>query len=296
MTGHRAGFVALLGRPNVGKSTLLNRFLGTHLSIVSSTAQTTRNRILGVRHDPDAEVAFVDTPGIHRPRGPLGDRMMQEVREVSEDVDLLVWLIDPRIETDPAHPSSLLPQVVAMGKPVILVLNKIDKVRRASLLPVLQDWGQAHQFRALVPIAARKGNGTDALWAEILSALPIRPPAFPEDTLTDRPERFLVAELVREKLVRLTGQEVPHTTAVAVDHWQEHEDRVVIHVRIVVERNSQKGIVIGKGGQRLKAIGSAARADISRLLGRPVHLETLVRVDPNWSRRADKVARWGHFA
>jgi GTP-binding protein Era len=292
---HRTGFVALVGRPNVGKSTLLNRMLGAKLSIVSRKPQTTRNRILGVYHTDDLELALVDTPGLHEPRNLLGRRMVEQARAGLQEVDAVVWLIDPAIESDPDHPQSLLPLIVATEKPVVLAPNKIDLLPKHGLLPLLERYAAAHGFAALVPVSAKHGDGVEALVSELRSLMPEGPPLFGRDVLTDRSERFLVAELVREKLVRQTGQELPYTTAVQVEGWEEEASLVRIAVRIVVERKSQKAIVIGKGGHRIKRIGIDARRDIEGLLGCKVFLVTHVAVDPGWSQKASRVDRFGNF-
>jgi len=185
--------------------------------------------------------------------------------------------------------------LVATGRPIVMVMNKIDRVPRQQLLPLMGAWGEAHSFTALIPISAIHGDGIETLLNVVYENLPVGPPAYDEDTLTDRPERFLVAEIIREKVFRLTGQEIPHTTAVSIEHWEEEEGRVVIFAKIVVERDSQKGIVIGKGGSRIKAIGQKAREDIQRLLERRVHLETRVVVDPSWPSRPERVLHLGYY-
>jgi len=290
--------VALIGRPNVGKSTLLNQLLGMKLSIVSPRPQTTRNRIMGVVNREGLQAAFVDTPGLWQgsEQRALQRRMLEEVRGALADVDLTVVLVDPQREPDPARNEALL-EVVA-GSPAVLVLNKIDLVdRREQLLPVMEAYDATGAFGAVVPICARTGENVDGLMEEVAQRLPEGDPLFPEDMVTDSSERFLCAEIVREKVFRLTGQEVPYAAAVEVDAFEE-EDRerlVRIYARVSVEKESQRRILIGKGGTKIRAIGTAARRDIERLLGTHVYLDLHVSVARDWSRKPGAVQRLGHF-
>jgi GTPase len=296
---HRAGVCALIGRPNVGKSTLLNYILAFKVSIVSPRPQTTRNRIMGVYHADDVQVAFVDTPGIggRDSDKALNRRMDSEARATLLGVDLAVVLIDPAHEADPAHNQGLLELLARERVPAVLAINKIDLLARKELLPVLGAYGQCQELSALVPISAHKGDGVEALLAEVRQRLPVSDPLFPPDMITDCSERFLCSEIIREKVFRRTGQEVPYATAVLVEQFEEVDDRRLIRIfaRILVERDGQKGIVIGKRGAKLKEIGSAARLDMERLLGAKVFLELLVTVSPDWSRDPRAVQRLGHF-
>lgn len=294
----RCGIVALIGRPNVGKSTLLNQLLGMKLSIVSPRPQTTRNRIMGVVNRDGLQAAFVDTPGLWK--GPeqraLQRRMLREARGSLSDVDLAVALVDPQREADPQHNATLL-EVLA-GMPAVLAINKIDLLgRREGLLPVIEAYDATGAFGAVVPISARTGENVEGLMEEVARRLPVGEPLFPEDVVTDSSERFLCAEIVREKVFRLTGQEVPYATAVEVEAFEE-EDRerlVRIYARISVEKESQRRILIGKGGTKVRAIGTAARLDIERLLGTHVYLDLHVSVARDWSRKPGAVERLGHF-
>ena len=296
---HRAGIVAVIGRPNVGKSTLLNHILGCKVSIVSPRPQTTRNRVMGVHTTPDMQVAFVDTPGIWAglEGRPLHDRMMAEVREAVAGVDAIVLLIERRKEADPDRNRWMLDLLAAAGRPALLAINKIDTEDRRILLPVLAAYDATGAFRAMVPISARTGDGVDALLDEVRALLPVSPPLFPDDMLTDSSERFLCAEIVREKVFRRTGQEIPYASAVEIERFEESPEgqTVRIFARILVERESQRKIVVGKGGQMIKAIGTEARHDIERLLGQPAYLQLHVTVSREWSRDPSAVKRLGHF-
>jgi GTP-binding protein Era len=314
-----AGTVAIVGRPNVGKSTLLNRIVGEKLAIVSPRPQTTRNRIVGVWTGAMAEsragegrlggqIVFVDTPGVHQARDPLNRFMVDEALAALGEVDIVLLVVEadaaPTSSGLPAgaraeHPAErmLLEQSRAAHKPVVLAVNKVDKVKqKGQLLPALQAWGQRTELAALVPIAATRGSGVVDLVRELLRLLPARDLLFPADTLTDRSERFLAAELVREQLFLRLRQEIPYATAVLVDNWEERPGSgdVVIDATILVERDAQKAIVVGKGGRMIKDVGTAARAEITKLLGRPAHLRLHVKVAPEWSSSPADIARLGY--
>jgi len=295
---HRAGIVAVLGRPNVGKSTLINHLLRFKLSIVSPRPQTTRNRVMGIFTRDDMQVAFVDTPGIWSglEGRPLHDRMRRAATGTLTGIDAALLLIDPTREPDPQANRWLLDQLRDTGVPTVLVINKIDKQDRRTLLPVLAAYGATERFEALVPISALKGDGIEPLLAEVRQLLPVSPQLFPEDMVTDSSERFLCAELVREKVFRRTGQEVPYATAVEIEKFDEPEEGPIrIFARILVEKDSQRKIVVGKGGSKIKSIGTEARRDIERLLGRQVYLDLHVTVSKDWSRREREVDRFGGF-
>jgi GTPase len=287
----KAGFVSLIGKPNVGKSTLLNQLVGEKLAIVSSRPQTTRNRITGILHRPDAQIVFVDTPGLHTGGGKLGDFMLRTAQRAVEDVDAVCLVVDA---TDRAAPDDLvLAPLRAYGGTTVCALNKIDLVRpKAALLPLLERWRAAHPFTALVPIAAADGTNCDRLLDVLLTALPEHPPFFPADATSDQPETFWVAEVVREQLFHFTHQEVPYATAVRVEELTEHArpERLYIRASIFVEQDSQKGIVIGKGGAMLKRIGTEARRRLEAFFGVPVFLELHVQVRRNW-RKDDRALR-----
>lgn len=282
MQEHRAGFVVILGRPNAGKSTLLNALVGTKLAIVASKPQTTRTSIQGVVTLPDAQIIFVDTPGIHKSGTLLNRRMMDAVRTAAQGPDVALFVVDalaPPSEED-AHAVDLLKKT---GASAIAVFNKIDQLRdKSKLLALIERYRALHEFAAYVPISALSGNGLDALRKEIVERLPVSPSLYPADYLTDQPERFLAAEILREKILQFTTEEVPHAVAVMIESWEETERLTRISATIYVERPGQKAILIGAGGAALKRIGTSARKDLEQLLGRKVFLQTLVRVHANW--------------
>jgi GTPase len=278
---HVSGFVSILGRPNAGKSTLLNALLGTKVAIVAPRPQTTRNAIQGVLTEPNAQIVFVDTPGIHKSTTKLNKRMMDSVR-ASAAADVVLFLADAagRPVDEDAEAVDLVKKLDA---PVIAVLNKVDKVTpKQKLLDVIARYQQMHEFAAFVPISAKTGDGIEDLKREIIDRLPTGPAMYPEDYLTDQPERFLAAELIREQVLKLTREEVPHAVAVVVDRWEDSAKLVKITATIYVERQGQKTIIIGAGGSMLKRIGTDARKQIEELTGKKVFLETFVKVQPNW--------------
>jgi GTP-binding protein Era len=279
----RSGYVALIGRPNAGKSTLLNRLVGEKIAAVSNKPQTTRWQIQGVITKTEGQIVLVDTPGVHQPGYLLNRRMMAAVHDALEGVDLVVLMRDASVSTGNGD-RFVLDLVRQSAKPALLVLNKTDKVQdKSQLLPLLEWYGQEYDWRAFVPLSARRGENVDALVAEIIKHLPEGEPVFAEDEFTDQPLRAMVAEIVREKILRTTGEEIPYVTAVVTEKYeQEREDFAHIYCAIFVERASQKKIIIGKGAQRLKEIGTAARRDIERLVGHRVYLELFVRVQENW--------------
>ncbi len=291
----RAGLVTLAGVPNVGKSTLLNRLLGEKIAITSRKAQTTRNRILGVVHRADAQLVLLDTPGIHGAAGPLNRRMMEAALSALEGVDGVILLIDAGSPEPSAEPG-ILGRLRKDGVPTVLAINKIDRVRRSAILEIIDRWRLVHPFSAIVPISAKTGDGVESLMTAVTAELPEGPPLYPEDTLTDQPERFIAAEMIREKVFRLTGEEVPYATAVTIDTFDESDrDRLLrIEATIHLERDSQKGIVIGRGGERLKSIGKSARRDIERLTGTQVFLKLFVRVQKQWRRDPRALTRFGY--
>lgn len=280
---HRCGFATVVGRPNVGKSTLVNRIVGRKLSITSSRPQTTRHRILGVVTCDTSQVIFVDTPGIHRGRTRALNRYMNRVATRSlVGVDLVVLVVEASGWTpDDDH---ILDRVAAEAVPAVLVLNKIDRIKsREAMLPVLADAARRHDFEAMIPVCARTGENLEQLRSVVESHMPAAPSVFPREQLTDRSELFLVAEIVREKLIRRLGQELPHRLTVEVERFVVQRRRTLVNVLVWVERRQHKAIVIGKDGARLKDAGTAARLEIARMLGRPVHLEIWVKVREGWS-------------
>ena len=291
----KSGFVAIVGRPNVGKSTLLNRILGQKIAITSSKPQTTRNRILGVHHLDQGQMVFIDTPGIHKAQGKLNRFMVEQALTTMSDVDICLMLVEAT-----ARPGSgdlyVLDLLAKREVPVVLAINKIDLVEPASLLALIQDYSERFDFRAVVPVSARTGNGVAELIAALEPAMPEGPRYYPEDMLTDQPERFIAAELVREKVMRRMNKEIPYGVGVKVERFEERpeQDLVVINATIHVERDSHKKIIVGKGGQMIKQLGQEARRDIERLLGTRVFLELFVRVDKNWSQSERMLRELGY--
>ncbi len=285
-TAFRAGFVCLYGRPNVGKSTLLNRLVGEKLAIVSPRPQTTRTRITGIKNGPDWQIVFVDTPGLSGPKGPLGQLMVRTVHRALEEVDL-VCLLTPA-DQDPADADAdLFKPLAAFRGPVFCCLTKADLVRpKERILPLIGAWHARYPFREVLPISALDGTNCDRLLPLITAVLPEHPPYFPSDTLTDQPETFFVAETIREKIFHFTHEEIPYACAVRVEELVERqpEPRLYIRASIFVEQDSQRGIVIGRGGAMLKKIGSAARRDLEAFFGVPVYLELKVNVRRHWRR------------
>jgi len=285
----KAGYAALVGRPNAGKSSLLNRIIGEKIAIVSDKPQTTRNRILGVKSYPEGQIAFVDTPGIHRPLHRLNVRMVDAAVDSLREVDVIALVFDAA--TRPGHGdeyvSSLLKDI---RTPAVLVLNKIDLVAKAKLLPLIERAQGWHSFAAIVPVSATTGDGVDRLERVLLEQLPEGQPAYPDDYLTDQPERALVAEIVREKVLHHTRDELPFSTAVVVDQFDEEErDRLLrLYCTIFVETESQKPIVIGRGGEMIKQIGTEARRDLETFFDTKVYLDLRVKVNPDW-RDNDRV-------
>jgi GTP-binding protein Era len=282
----RSGFVSLVGRPNAGKSTLLNALIGHKVAIVADKPQTTRISIQGVLTLPEAQIVFLDTPGIHKADTPLNKRMMDAVRAALEERDLLLFLADAA-EPFGEHDRRAIDLLRKTATPVLLVLNKIDLLHeKARLLPLIERYQSVFEFAGYLPVSAAKGDGLDALKKVILERLPEGPAYFPEDHVTDQPERFLAAELIREKVLLATRQEVPHSVAVNVDHWEETPRITRVFATIRVERPGQKAIVIGSKGAMLKRIGTLARKEIERLLGIRIFLDLHVRVEPGWRNRS----------
>jgi GTP-binding protein Era len=290
----RSGFVAIAGPPNAGKSTLLNRILGEKLSITSRKPNTTRHRILGVWHGTSAQIVFMDTPGIFQARDGLNLRMVNTAFGVLGDADLILLVVDAA-RPDANAERFLVKRLKSVRPAVILALNKIDLIRKESLLALIEHWSSMHVFEALVPISATDGTQVDELVETLAAALPQGPPFFPEDMLTDLPQRFLVAETIREKVFRFTGDEIPYAAAVTVDAFKEDPaaGRVTIAATVHVERESQKGIVIGRHGSKLKQIGMAARLEIERMLEARIYLKLFVRVQKNWRKDTRAIRRFG---
>ncbi len=288
----KSGFVSIIGRPNTGKSTLLNAFLGEKISIVSKRPQTTRNVIRGVKNVPGGQIVFLDTPGIHKGRGALSSYMLREAMNSIKDVDALLFLVEPAPPTE--GDLAIIKALKKTHAPVILCINKIDTIKRPALLPVIEAFKPLYDFFEIIPVSALKGMGTDLLIKTLLGVLPEGPPFFPEDMVTDQPERFMVAEMVREKVFRLTRQEIPYSTAVVVEEFDEGPKLIAIRAVINVERDSQKGIIIGSRGAMLKKIGTLARREIERFLGTKVYLELFVRVKKDWTTNERSLREFGY--
>lgn len=289
---HRAGYIGILGRPNTGKSTFLNRVLGQKVSITSSKAQTTRNRVVGIHSTDDLQAVLVDTPGHHEAWSKLNRALVREAEAALLEVDAVLLLIDlvpavlaakeGRVILSKGE-EVLLERCQSSKLPVVLGLNKVDLVEQAWVLPVIEAWSQRHAFVSIVPFSALKGRGTDHVMEQVCALLPEHEAFFPKDQLMDTTERFVVSEIIREKLIHNLAQELPYSTAVRIERFQEEEERVQINAVVLVERASQKGIVIGKGGAMLKRVGTQARYDIQKLLGCRVRLDIHVKVERDWT-------------
>ena len=295
MAPFKSGFISILGRPNVGKSTLFNRILGDRIAIVAEKPQTTRNRILGIKNVEGGQFIFLDTPGIHEGRSELNRRMVSTAITSGRDSDVLLFLIEassPLVEKDWQMIKSLRGN---NGVP-FLVINKIDLVKRENLLPIIDQYQKIHSFQEIIPISAITGEGVDILLDEILKVLPESPRYYPEDMITDQTERFLVSEIIRGKVIGQSYQEIPYSTAVTIEEFKERPEKnmVVIKGTIHVERDSQKKILIGKGGQKLRKIGEEARKEVEALLGTKVFLELWVNVERNWTRDPLALNRLGY--
>ena len=291
----KSGFIGIVGAPNVGKSTLLNRLLGGKISITSKKPQTTRNRILGIVQRPASQIIFLDTPGIFSTSNRFNIRLVETALSVLGDVDIALLMIDAS-KPDPGSEQLVVKKLRNQKKPVILAFNKIDIVERSTLLSKIDSWAKQFSFETIIPISAKQGTQMEALLRAMEVALPKGPQYFPKDLITDMPEKFIAAEMVREKVFRFTGQEIPYATAVTIDSFSEDKKRSLakIYASIHVERDSQKGIIIGKKGIKLKEIGEAARIEIERMMGCRVFLKLFVRVQKNWSRDMKTLRRFGY--
>lgn len=291
---HKSGFVALVGRPNVGKSTLLNRIVQQKITITSDKAQTTRNKIQGIYTVPEAQLIFIDTPGIHKPRHRLGDFMVETAYQALREVDATLFMVNAD-EKRGRGDDFIIERLKKMKTPVYLVINKIDKVHPNDLLELIDDYQKQMSFKEIFPISALQGNNVERLLTVLIAEMPEGPQYFPEDQVTDHPEYFLVSELIREKVLLLTREEVPHSVAVVIDSMaREQEEKLHIQATIIVERSSQKGIVIGKGGKMLKQIGVKARLDIQELLDEKVYLELWVKVQKDWRDKKVHLQDFGY--
>ena len=291
--GYKSGFVSIIGRPNVGKSTFLNRIIGQKIAIMSDKPQTTRNKIQGVYTENDAQVIFIDTPGIHKPKHKLGDFMVKMAQTTLKEVDIVLFMVNA-VEGFGRGEEFIIEKLKETKQPVFLVINKIDQLHPEQLLELIDQYRKLHEFAEIVPISALDGNNVDALIGTIKKYLPEGPQYYPENQVTDHPERFIIAELIREKVLHLTREEVPHSVAVVIDAIQKREGGAVyINATIVVERASQKGIIIGKQGKMLKEVGKRARFDIEALLCYKLFLEVWVKVQKDWRNKMSQLRDLG---
>ncbi|MCF1684389.1 GTPase Era [Tetragenococcus halophilus] len=294
MTEHKSGFVAIIGRPNVGKSTLLNRIVGQKIAIMSDKAQTTRNKIQGVYTTEDMQIVFIDTPGIHKPKHRLGDYMVNEAYGALQEVEAVLFMVNAD-EKRGKGDNLIIERLEKLDVPVFLVVNKIDKIHPDDLLAVIQDYSAQMDFAEVVPLSATQGNNFETLMQLLEEQIPEGPQYFPKDQITDHPEYFIVSELVREKVLLFTQEEIPHSVAVVVDSMKRDEnDKIRIQATINVERDSQKGIIIGKGGKMLKQIGIKARQDMEKMLGDKVYLELWVKVQKDWRDKQRSLDDFGY--
>lgn len=291
---HKSGFVSIVGRPNVGKSTLLNRVVGQKIAIMSDKAQTTRNKIQGIYTTKEAQIIFIDTPGIHKPKHRLGDFMVDTALSSISGVEAILFMVSAVQKRGPGD-NFIIEKLKEANKPVFLVINKIDQIHPDKLLAIIEDYKTEMDFAEIVPISATEGNNVERLLETIVQYMPEGPQYYPEEQVTDHPEYFIVSELIREKVLELTREEVPHSVAVVVESMQRNENnKVQVHAAIIVERSSQKGIIIGKGGKMLKEIGIRARRDIELLLGDKIFLDLWVKVQKDWRDRQTYLQDYGY--
>ena len=290
----KSGFVAIVGRPNVGKSTFMNYVLGQKIAIMSDKAQTTRNKIQGVYTKDDAQIVFLDTPGIHKPKHELGEFMVKSAYSALKEVDAVLFMVNVSEKRGPGD-DFIIEKLKGIKTPIFLVLNKIDLVTPEVLLERVESYKDALDFAGVFPISVLQGNNVNELMEGLINALPEGPQYYPADQITDHPEYFVVSELIREKILQLTQEEIPHSVAVTVDKMQKDEfDKVHVYANIIVERKSQKGIIIGKGERLLKEIGTRASRDIQQLLGNKVYLELWVKVEKDWRKRKSNLQEYGY--
>lgn len=289
----RAGFVAIIGAPNAGKSTLLNQVLGQKISITSNKPQTTRDRILGIVNYACSQIIFVDTPGIHKSKNLLNKRIVDQALMAVEDVDVILFMVDAASRNFSAE-KLIISQLKKTQKTVLLALNKIDLVKKAKVFELVEEFQSLHEFKAIVPVSAQKDIQVKNLIAEVEKALPVSPKLYPDETFTDVSEKFLVKEIIREKVFRMTGMEIPYSSAVTVDAFEVEKRLIVIHASIHVVRDSQKGIIIGKRGAMLTKIGAKARKDIEEMTGRKVLLKLFVKVTKDWVSNERILTEFGY--
>lgn len=292
--GFKSGLVSIIGRPNVGKSTLLNRIVGQKVAIMSDVPQTTRNKIQGVVTSDDSQIVFIDTPGIHKPQTRLNDFMLKSAYSTFNEVDLVLFMVNAA-EKRGAGDNFILEKLKNLRTPKFLVINKIDQVKPEELLKIIMDYTSDNEFNEVIPISAIQGNNVDEMMVTIKKYMPEGPQFYPDDQVTDHPEYFVVSEFIREKILQLTKEEVPHSVAVVVESMLRNEDdKVHVHATIIVDRASQKGIIIGKGGKMLKEIGVRARRDIEAMLGDKIYLELWVKVQKDWRDKQSYLQDYGY--
>ncbi|MBN2254520.1 MAG: GTPase Era [Deltaproteobacteria bacterium] len=291
----KSGFVGIIGKPNVGKSTLLNCIIGEKVAITSHKRQTTRNRIMGIYNSDEGQIVFIDTPGIHRATSPLNRCMVSAAVSTFGDVDIILFLVDAN-DSFGAEDTLIVESLATATVPVILVINKIDLIEKERLLPFIDDLRRRHAFEDIVPVSALGGRNVDIVMTAIWKLLPEGPRYFPDDMYTDSSERFITAEIIREKVMLLTHQEIPYSTAVVVESFKEDERTNLIRIGAVinVEKNSQKGIIIGKRGSMLKEIGKQSRLEMERFFGTRIYLELFVKVSKDWTRNERKLKEFGY--
>lgn len=290
----KSGFVAIVGRPNVGKSTFMNYVLGQKIAIMSDKAQTTRNKIQGVYTTDDSQIVFLDTPGIHKPKHELGQFMVESAYSALKEVDAVLFMVNAAEKRGPGD-DFIIEKLRSVKTPIFLVLNKIDLISPDELLERVESYHDTLPFAGVIPISVLQGNNVNELMQTLTENLPEGPQYYPKDQITDHPEYFVVSELIREKILNLTKEEIPHSVAVTVDKMQKDEfDKVHVYANIIVERPTQKGIIIGKGGKLLKEIGTRARRDIEQLLGNKVYLELWVKVEKDWRKKKSTLQEYGY--
>ncbi len=290
----KSGFISIIGRPNVGKSTFINRVIGQKIAIMSDKPQTTRNKVQGVLTTNNTQYIFIDTPGIHKPKHKLGDFMMKVAQNTLKEVDVILFMVNAE-EGYGRGEEFILEKFQSVKTPIFLIINKIDRIHPDKLLTVIESYNEKFQFAEIIPISALDGNNIERLLEVVRKYLPEGPLYYPADQVTDHPERFIITELIREKALQLTREEIPHSLAVVLEKMEKDPNKDMIHVMatIIVERDSQKGIVIGKQGKMLKEIGKRARVDIENLLGSKVFLEVWVKVQKDWRNKASQLRDYG---
>ncbi len=293
--GYKSGFISIIGRPNVGKSTFLNRVIGQKIAIMSDKPQTTRNKVQGVLTTNDSQMIFIDTPGIHKPKHKLGDFMLKVSKNTLREVDVIMFMVNAEQKLGKGD-EFILEMLAGNSTPVFLVINKIDQIHPDELIGIIESYKDRYDFAEIVPISALQGNNVESLLTTLTKYLPEGPQYYPADQVTDHPERFIISELIREKVLHLTREEIPHSIAVVIDKIrrdEENEDKIHVAATIIVERDSQKGIVIGKRGALLKEVGTRARKDIEMLLGSKVYLELWVKVQKDWRNKSTHLRDFG---